>query len=98
MSSGVSIFFVAMSALLRCEDTSHGSATDVEAPGDLGFAEAGAAQFADLIGVQCCGCGPAQTLAVQPGMSESSPYAFTEDLALEASEDGQASWRERGEI
>jgi hypothetical protein len=67
----------------------HGCATDIEAAGDLGFAEAGAAQFADLIGVQCCGCGPAQTLAVQPGMSESGPYAFTEDLALEASEDGQ---------
>jgi hypothetical protein len=30
--------------------------------------------------------GAAQTLAVLPGMSESSPYAFSEDFALEGSE------------
>jgi hypothetical protein len=39
-----------------------------------------------------CGCGPAQALAVLPDMSQSRPRAFTEDLALEASEDGQRVW------
>src|ERR1039458_8318492 len=38
-----------------------------------------------------CGCGPAQTLAVLPGMSESSPHAFPQDLTLEAGENCQQS-------
>ena len=56
--------------------TAHRSATDVEAVGDLGFAEAGLAQFADLIGMHGCGCGSTQALAVLPGMCESGPYAL----------------------
>ncbi|MFZ3191173.1 MAG: hypothetical protein WB523_05735 [Candidatus Sulfotelmatobacter sp.] len=59
------------------EDTAHRGATDVEAAGDLGFAQAGAAQFADIIGVHGCSCRAAKPLAALPGMSESSPPAFS---------------------
>jgi hypothetical protein len=62
----------------------------LQASGDLGFAKPGAAQLANFIGVLCCGCGPARTLAVQLGMSQASPHAFTEDLALEAGDDCRA--------
>ena len=47
----------------------HGSTADVEATGDLGFAEARASKLADLIGMHGCGCGPAEALAVQSSMS-----------------------------
>jgi len=36
--------------------------------------------------VHGCSSRPAKTFAVLPGMSESSPYAFSEDLALEGCE------------
>jgi hypothetical protein len=51
--------------------------------GDLGFAEAGAAEFADMIGVEGGGNGSAQAFAVLPGMGQSSPHALAKDFALE---------------
>jgi hypothetical protein len=71
------------------QDTTHGGAADIETAGDFRFADSGPAQFADLIGVQSRGCGPAQTLAVLPGMSQSGAHAFPQYLSFELGEDGQ---------
>ena len=57
--------------------------------GDLGFAEAGATEFADLIGVEGGGEGAAEAFAVLPGMVESGADPFAEDLAFELGEDGE---------
>jgi hypothetical protein len=43
----------------------------------------------DLVGMHGCGCGPTEALAVPPGISQSRPHTFTEDLAFEGCEDGQ---------
>ena len=67
----------------------HRGAADVETACDFGFAYAGAAQFADLIGMQSGGKGSAQTFAVLSGMGETSPNALAQDLALELGEHGQ---------
>ena len=42
-----------------------GSSSDLESPGDFGFAEAGAVQLTDLRSMRGRGCRPPQTLSVQ---------------------------------
>jgi undecaprenyl pyrophosphate phosphatase UppP len=57
--------------------------------GDLGFANAAAEKFTDLICMQGSGNGAAQALAVLPGVSQACTNPFAQDLAFELGEDGE---------
>jgi hypothetical protein len=70
------------------QDTTHRGAADAKTARDFGFAYAGAAQFADLIGVQGGRNRSAQTFAVLPGMGQARANAVAQKHALEHREDG----------
>src|SRR5690349_636778 len=71
------------------QDTAHRGAADVELPGDLGFADAGTEQSADLISFEGGRNGSAQTFAVLPRMSKPCTDAFAKDFSFELGEDGE---------
>ena len=64
-------------------------AADLQAAGDLGFADAGTMQLPYFVGVETCGGGPTQPLAVLPGMGQAGAHAFPQNLSFELREYGQ---------
>jgi hypothetical protein len=67
----------------------HGGATDLQAPGDLGFRDAGAMEFPDLSSVKPSGHRPAQRIAVLPGMGQTCANPVPQNVSLELSEGSQ---------
>ena len=72
------------------QNAAHRGAADLQAAGDLGFADASAMQFPDLCG---CGgprsCGRPRRCAVLPGVRQASAHPFPQNLPFELGEDGQ---------
>jgi hypothetical protein len=71
------------------QDTAHRGAADLKTTGDFGFAEAGTAEFADLIGLKSRREGTAQTLAVGSRVGKAGTDAFAQNLSFELSEDSE---------
>lgn len=63
----------------------------MELTGDGRLADASTEELPDLLGIQCCGGRPAETLAVFPRMSQSSLNALTKDLPFKLSKDRKQS-------
>src|SRR5579863_251576 len=69
------------------QDTADGGAADAEPASDLRFADAGAMEFADLVGAEAGGKRAAQGFAVLPGMSQTGANPLAQDFAFELRED-----------
>jgi hypothetical protein len=65
------------------QDAAHGGSSDVQAAGDLSFADARAGEFPYLDGVEGRREWPAQTLAVLAGVGQAGPNSFPQNLPFE---------------
>src|SRR5947207_12297660 len=82
-------YYLARSCLARRssrQDAPYRCPADLQPAGDLGFANAGAMQFPDLLGVHGRSRWPAQPFPVLPRMSQASPGPFPQDLSFELGE------------
>jgi hypothetical protein len=72
------------------QNTADGGTADLQAPRDLGFADAGTMQLPYLVGVETCGGGPAEPLTFLTSMRQSGLNALAEDVALKLDKHGPA--------
>jgi len=61
-------------------------AANLQAPRDLGFADASTMQLPYLVGVETCGGGPAQPLTVLPCMRQAGAHTFPQNFSFELRE------------
>jgi hypothetical protein len=76
-----------LSAIGGWPECPHRRPADLKPARDLGFGNAGAVPFADLVGVPSRRDGAAQLLAVHPCLCQTGTGAFAQDLAFELGED-----------